>query len=153
MSKNVVLPSDKDTHIELTPDGKIIKYRRKPHFNSLAQEAEIQKLAHSIGIAPEIYSVTNECIVMEYIKGLTLDEYMKTQGPNRLLKPVVKSLLINALHKMYSAGIIHRDLTGRNVIVTTDSVKIIDYGNAQLLGHAVPMRERDTKILKNRTWE
>ena len=71
---------------------------------------------------------------MEYVDGLALDKYMAQQGgrlsvaeANRLLLPLMESL-----NKVHIKGIVHRDISPDNIIVTKDgSVKLIDFGAAR----------------------
>ncbi|MBR0133362.1 MAG: InlB B-repeat-containing protein [Lachnospiraceae bacterium] len=69
-------------------------------------------------------------LVMEFLEGMTLSEYLREKGniPENaaveLLMPVMKSL--QAVH---SVGIIHRDITPDNIFVTTKGeLKLIDFG-------------------------
>ena len=70
------------------------------------------------------------CIVMEYIDGITLREYMK-QGkltPGKAKKII--SELCDALQYMHSKQIVHRDLKPENIMIAHngDNVKLIDFG-------------------------
>ncbi|MCS6851268.1 MAG: serine/threonine protein kinase [Gemmataceae bacterium] len=79
------------------------------------------------------------CIVMEYIRGVTLEEL---RIRNRRLSPVRVGRLLNqlceALQAAHSEGIIHRDLKPTNVMVVDpdtpyEKVKVMDFGLAKLL--------------------
>ena len=72
-------------------------------------------------------------IVMEFLDGETLDDYLKRVGKVSveqaidMLSPVIKSL--EAVHK---AGVIHRDIAPDNIFLTHDGkVKLIDFGAAR----------------------
>ena len=69
-------------------------------------------------------------IVMEYISGETLKNLVSRKGrlgerdALRLLFPVFASLAL-----VHDAGIVHRDVSADNIIITTDgSAKLIDFG-------------------------
>jgi serine/threonine protein kinase len=70
-------------------------------------------------------------IIMEYIEGITLSDYINEYF--RKPPPIndVMSILVNlteALAAMYSTGIVHGDLSAENVMITPDgSVKLIDF--------------------------
>jgi tetratricopeptide (TPR) repeat protein len=68
-------------------------------------------------------------IAMEFIDGSTLQELMKA-GPmpaDRALK--IAAQMADGLAKAHEAGIIHRDLNPKNVMLTKDEiVKILDFG-------------------------
>jgi serine/threonine-protein kinase len=79
------------------------------------------------------------CIVMEYIKGITLDVLLQRNG--RLTPGRVGRLLYQAcevLQAAHAVGIIHRDLKPANLMVVDpdtphEMVKVMDFGLAKLL--------------------
>ncbi len=76
----------------------------------------------------------SDCIVMEYVQGLTLDKLIKN-GPLEPLQVASLGLEIaTGLSEAHAAGIIHRDLKVENVIVTPRGhAKILDFGLARPL--------------------
>jgi tRNA A-37 threonylcarbamoyl transferase component Bud32 len=76
-------------------------------------------------------------LVMEYVKGQTLAERLRT-GPLPLAEAIACAVrLCWALGAAHAAGIIHRDLKPGNVILTPDlehgeTPKLIDFGLAKL---------------------
>ena len=87
------------------------------------------------------------CIVMEYIKGISLDTLMHRNGrlgPARVGR--LLSQLCEALYAAHSEGIIHRDLKpGNLMVVDADSpyekIKVMDFGLAKLVenGNGIAM--------------
>jgi serine/threonine-protein kinase len=79
------------------------------------------------------------CIVMEYIRGVTLDVLLKNNG--RLSAPRVGRLLgqlCEVLQAAHSEGIVHRDLKPSNLMVVDpdtpyEKIKVMDFGLAMLL--------------------
>ncbi len=78
-------------------------------------------------------------IVMEYISGLTLEEVLKTAGPPPLgLALEIAQQSLRALGHLHTKGMIHRDISPDNLMLTEDSdgeplVKLIDLGIAKSL--------------------
>lgn len=75
-------------------------------------------------------------MVMEFVRGRTLDDVIKTQGamPCDLAVEMFCMALegIDHAHKM---GIIHRDIKPANMMLTeTGSIKVMDFGIARVLG-------------------
>ncbi len=75
-------------------------------------------------------------IAQEYVKGVTLRQYLKTKGPLEL--PValhVMRQVASALKAASDAGIVHRDIKPENIMMTRKGdVKVADFGLAQLYG-------------------
>ena len=72
-------------------------------------------------------------IVMEYVEGESLKKYVRNYGTMKgediltKLKPVIESLCV--IHK---EGIIHRDISPDNLMVTKGgSIQLIDFGEAR----------------------
>lgn len=73
-------------------------------------------------------------IIMEYIDGVLLKDYLEKQGK---MEPQVAlhiiDLIINAVKKIHSKGIIHRDISPDNIFISSeDAIKVFDFGAAQL---------------------
>jgi serine/threonine protein kinase len=79
-----------------------------------------------------------EAIIMEYVDGNTLDEWLTT-GPDKKKRIRVAGELAEALAYVHSLGIVHRDLKPKNIMVTRNGerVKIIDFGLADSDRNAV----------------
>lgn len=73
------------------------------------------------------------CIVMEYVKGTSIKDYIHQHGRIAgdktllLVKPLLKSLI-----KIHEKGILHRDISADNILLTEDGkLKLIDFGAAR----------------------
>ena len=73
-------------------------------------------------------------IVMEYVEGVLLKDYLEKQGAMRPEAAMaVIGLIIEAVKKIHSKGIIHRDISPDNIFIANEkSIKIFDFGAAQL---------------------
>ena len=81
-------------------------------------------------------SVTDQLqyIVMEYIDGITLKEYLKQRGGALTWKEVIHfaTQVISALEHAHSKGIVHRDVKPQNIMLQADgSIKMMDFGIAR----------------------
>jgi len=97
-----------------------------------------------------IYDVGKEgnihYIVMEYIDGITLKEYIRHNGalPWQEAAEIAISVL-SALHKAHRHGIIHRDIKPQNILMTSDNVpKVTDFGIARAVSTSTVTRKVDT---------
>lgn len=71
------------------------------------------------------------CIVMEYVDGETLTDYLKTHPSNKEKRRILNELL-DALAYIHKHQIVHNDLKPENILVTRNghNVKLIDFGYA-----------------------
>ena len=70
-------------------------------------------------------------IVMEYIEGRTLREYL-LEKPSLASRQRIFGELLSAVNYLHKRGIIHNDLKPENILITRadDTLKIIDFGLA-----------------------
>ena len=88
--------------------------------------------------AKEVNPEIGPCIVMEYVDGVTLDEFLAAQPSVAARKKVVEQL-VDALVYIHGKQTIHRDLKPSNILVTRNgnNVKIIDFGLSDADDYAV----------------
>ena len=72
-----------------------------------------------------------EAIVMEYIEGRTLTEYL-SENPTKQSRHRIVGELLSALSYLHKQGVIHNDIKPENILITRtdDSLKLIDFGLA-----------------------
>lgn len=74
-------------------------------------------------------------IVMEYIEGQTLSDYISLHKPMSVEKAVdIAVMICDGLHHAHERGIIHRDIKPHNILITSNGmVKVADFGIAQAI--------------------
>jgi Kae1-associated kinase Bud32 len=79
-----------------------------------------------------------DCILMEYVDGVTLKEWLQATTTRKERRRIANQLT-EAVSYIHSKGIVHRDLKPANIIVTRngENVKLIDFGLADTDSHAV----------------
>lgn len=89
-------------------------------------------------------------VIVEFIQGTTLQEYIEHNGPSleaaKRIFPVLCDAVIE-LHESFDPPIIHRDLTPANIIVSEGGVTLIDFGISRTFS---PGAARDTTFLGTR---
>lgn len=117
-----------------------------PRFRERFQRETLlmARFQHPYAVALYDASLDSEqgpCIVMEYIRGTTLDELL-VQNKGQLAAPRVGRLLgqlCEVLQAAHEQGIIHRDLKPANLMVVDpdtpyEKMKVMDFGLAKLRG-------------------
>jgi serine/threonine protein kinase/Tol biopolymer transport system component len=80
-------------------------------------------------------------LVLEYLEGETLAARLarQTEKPIAIAEALrIAAEIADALDRAHRAGIVHRDLKPGNVMLTSDGVKLLDFGLAKFRGGAAP---------------
>jgi serine/threonine protein kinase len=98
----------------------------------LRREAEVLRRVEG-GRTAVVFDVDVDCetpfIAMEYVRGLTLNEYVaQNKNVRGALAWTLVDALIEALQAIHAAGVIHRDLKPSNILIGEDGVKVVDFG-------------------------
>ena len=84
--------------------------------------------------ALDFFEINNTAyIVMEYLEGITLKQYIR-ENQRITLEELVRLLvpLIESLDEIHSQGMIHRDISPDNIMVLPDGrIKLMDFGAAR----------------------
>ena len=83
-------------------------------------------------------------IVMEYIDGITLKEYIQQQGFLTWKETVhLISQVLAALSHAHSKGVVHRDVKPQNMMLLSDgTIKVTDFGIARFSNNTKTMTEQ-----------
>ena len=111
-----------------------------PEYQSLTDIRLLQEKEFSFGISlghpniAETYSLEEvleigRCIVMEYVDGMTLAEWLST-SPSRAQRERALTQLLEVLDYIHSLQLVHHDLKSSNILITRNgqNVKLIDFG-------------------------
>lgn len=102
------------------------------------QEAQLHaKLSHPnvASVHAFLHEGDKQFLVMEYVAGISLDEFVRTGGP----VPVERALSIfrralDGIEHSHHCGIVHRDIKPANIMLADNGqVKVMDFGIARAL--------------------
>jgi len=133
LARDMILDRDvalKILRMDFNNDEEFIK-----RFNREAQSAT--SLAHSNIVS--IYDVGEEddiyYIVMEYVEGMTLKQYIQKNSPIPIETALdIMKQITAAISHAHHNGIIHRDIKPQNILIDHEgTVKITDFGIAMAL--------------------
>ena len=117
--------------------GEKLEFFEKGLDRFLTEARSIAQFYQTSGIAKVIdFFKENDTayIVMEYVDGITLKQYLKDKGGKleidtvlALIKPVITSL-----EEVHKAGLIHRDISPDNIMINSKGdLKLLDFGAAR----------------------
>ena len=107
----------------------------------LVKEFEVMHRINHPGVA-QVHGIEDveglgKCIVMEWVEGVTLKQWLDEgrHSPNE--RRNVATQLMDALAYIHRCGVVHRDIKPSNIMVTSTgmTVKIIDFGLADTDAH------------------
>ena len=135
---------ERDVAIKVLPADRVADEGRRRRFVQEAQAASALNHPHIITIHEIDTADDRDFIVMEYVRGKSVDALIPRQGMRLSEALRIAIPVADALAAAHARGIIHRDLKPANVMVGTDgAVKVLDFGLAKLVGaDEAPRTER-----------
>lgn len=122
----------------------------KRYLEEAQNLSKFYQLQGIVSVKDFFYANGTGYMVMEYIDGIDLKQYLKKIG-GRLPEATVRSLMkpvLESLSEIHSHGLIHRDISPDNVMVDKKSrIKLIDFGAAR--GQSAESDKTYTVILKH----
>ena len=116
--------------------------------------AALRKVSRTSGVPPLLdadVDADTPWLVTAYVAGPTLADHVGRHGP--LADAALRTLgatLAEALAAIHAAGVVHRDLTPRNVVLGPDGPRLVDFGIAWF-PDAVPVTA-DGSAVGTPTW-
>lgn len=95
--------------------------------------SKLNQIESIVSIRDFFYANHTAYIIMEYIEGISLKTYIEENGPmTGSVMMEMMSPVLDALERVHENGIIHRDISPDNIIVTKDNkLVLVDFGSAR----------------------
>lgn len=124
---NIVLPTDETARVTLKRGGNLF-FKEALLLSNFVSHPNIVNVLHFFRENNTAY------IVMEYIDGHSLKEYLQMRGGKISFEETRQILcpIMRAVRDLHNAGLLHRDIAPDNIYLTTDGkVKLLDFGAAR----------------------
>ena len=107
---------------------RVLRFQQEARAASAIAHPNVAHI-YEIGEANGLHYIT-----MEYVKGATLRELLKSKALDEAKVLEIAKQVCNALAAAHRAGVIHRDIKPENIVVSDDGhVKVLDFGLAKLI--------------------
>lgn len=113
-------------------DGKdvIIKIMDYPPYSELDILSKLKPVCEYFLCVESFGKIKDKYFIStEFIKGITLNEYLKKDLSKNAIINVMKDI-IKSIEKLHKLGIVHNDINKENIIITDSDVRIIDFGES-----------------------
>lgn len=125
----------KDTSVYVYEKGENDRYQEnlKKYWSEAKILSAFSELEGIVSVKDFFYENNTAYIVMAYVNGVSVKEYVEENGPipGQQLMEMVKPMLA-ALGKVHETGMLHRDISPDNMLVTKENkLVLIDFGAAR----------------------
>ena len=132
----------RDVAVKVLRDDAAMDAESRKQFRKEYQAVGMLSHPNIRAVYDVVVSGDTEYIVMEYVDGINLKQYMRRRGALSWQETLrLSTQVVRALCHAHSRGIIHMDIKPQNIMLPRDgTVKIADFGIAQI-EEAVPPEE------------
>ena len=134
VSRDVLRSKDKKVYAFEKDDASDYETQLQKFYEEAQNLSRFNQLTSIVSVYDFFYENQTAYIVMNYIEGISLKEYIKQNGPMtqgkmlQLMEPVLMDM-----QKVHESGLIHRDISPSNILMDADGKLIlIDFGAARI---------------------
>lgn len=134
VSRDVLRSKDKNVYAFGKEDTSDYETQLQKFYEEAQNLSKFNHLKNIVSVYDFFYENQTAYIVMNYIEGISLKEYVKKEGPieeAKVLKMMEPVLL--DMQKVHEAGLIHRDISPSNILIDANgNLIVIDFGAARI---------------------
>ena len=123
----------KTVAVKILKDEFLANEEFKRRFKNESKAIAVLSHPNIVKVYDVSYGEILQYIVMEYVEGITLKEYIEQQGtvdPREAIYFVTQ--ILRALQHAHDKGIVHRDVKPQNIMLISDgTIKVTDFGIAR----------------------
>lgn len=108
----------------------IFEYGLEKFLNEARMLASFNSIAGIIWVKDFFYANSTAYIIMEYVEGINVKEYVRQNGKMRSDKvlEIMRPILLS-LEKIHHLGVIHRDISPENIVINQEgNAYLVDFG-------------------------
>lgn len=119
--------------VKILKDEYIANEEFKRRFKNESKAIAVLSHNNIVRVFDVSYGDMLQYIVMEYVEGITLKEYVQQQGKINIREAIYFiSQILRALQHAHDKGIVHRDVKPQNIMLQEDgTIKVTDFGIAR----------------------
>lgn len=124
---------DRTVAVKILKDEYLANEEFRRRFKNESKAIAVLSHPNIVKVFNVSYGDRLQYIVMEYVEGITLKEYIEQQGKLGIKETVHFSMqILRALQHAHDRGIVHRDIKPQNIMLLNNGeIKVTDFGIAR----------------------
>ena len=124
---------DRTVAVKILKDEYLANEEFRRRFKNESKAIAVLSHPNIVKVYNVSYGDRLQYIVMEYVEGITLKEYIEQQGKLGIKETVYFTMqILRALQHAHDKGIVHRDIKPQNIMLLSNgNIKVTDFGIAR----------------------
>lgn len=125
--------SDRIVSVKILKDEYLANEEFRRRFKNESKAISMLSHPNIVKVYDVSYGDKLQYIVMEYVEGITLKEYIRQQGRLEVREAVHFTMqILRALQHAHDKGVVHRDIKPQNIMLLPNgTIKVTDFGIAR----------------------